>query len=92
MELIINSLKNLPDDIQYIIMSYDERTYDKLYESIKIFNLIKKDGYNIKFVKKQTNKLCMEAVKQNGNSLKYIKNETIKLFIKIFYLKILMFK
>ena len=37
---------------------------------------VKRDGYNLRFVKNQTPEICLEAVKQNGYNLEYVKEQT----------------
>ena len=37
---------------------------------------VKEDGYNLQYVKNQTEEICLAAVKQNGWTLKNVKNQT----------------
>ena len=43
---------------------------------IKDLKAVKENGMALKFVKKQTPKICLEAVKQNGYALAYVENQT----------------
>ncbi len=36
---------------------------------------VRKDGYSLRYVKKQDKDICLEAVKQNGDSLQYVKKQ-----------------
>ena len=40
---------------------------------------VKRDGYNLRFVKNQTPKICLEAVKRDGYALKFVKEQTPKI-------------
>ena len=37
---------------------------------------VKRDGYNLRFVKNQTPEICLVAVKENGYALKFVKEQT----------------
>jgi hypothetical protein len=39
---------------------------------------VKRDGYNLQFIKSQTSEICLEAVRQNGRALYYVKNKPEK--------------
>ena len=41
--------------------------------------MVKRDGWNLKYVKHQTPKICAAAVEQNGLALKYVKEQTPEL-------------
>ena len=43
---------------------------------------VKRNGYNIKYVKEQTKEMCLEAVKQNGYNIKYVKEQTNELCLE----------
>ena len=43
---------------------------------------VKQKGWALKFVKKQTQELCLEAVKQNGYALQYVKDQTPELCLE----------
>jgi hypothetical protein len=36
---------------------------------------VKQNGYALRYVNEQTDKICLEAVKQNGYALRYVKCE-----------------
>ena len=38
--------------------------------------MVKRDGWNLKYVKRQTPEICAAAVEQNGLALKYVKEQT----------------
>ena len=42
----------------------------------KDLEMVKKDGYDLRYVKNQTEQVCLAAVKQNGWALQYVKNQT----------------
>ena len=46
------------------------------YKGAEALSEVKKDGYTLRFVKEQTEAICLEAVKQNGDALRFV-NETI---------------
>jgi len=60
----LQELKKLHDDYKTITCSV---------ESLKA---VKQDGYALRYVKNQTENICLEAVKENGDALKYVKNQT----------------
>lgn len=66
----------IPIEIQYDIMSYSEESYNKLYEKLGYFNRIRENPFGIKGIKKQTKKLCLEAINVNWMTLKYVINQT----------------
>jgi len=37
---------------------------------------VKKNGYDLVYIKEQTETICIEAVKQDGYALAYVKNQT----------------
>ena len=45
-------------------------------QELKDLEMVKKDGYALKFVKNQTEEICLAAVKQNCSALEYVKNQT----------------
>lgn len=49
-----------------------EKYYKELHESV--INILKNDGYAIKFIANPTEELQIEAVKRNGYLIKYIDN------------------
>ena len=42
----------------------------------KDLEMVKQNGYALKFVKNQTEEICLAAVKQCGYALKFVKNQT----------------
>jgi hypothetical protein len=40
---------------------------------------VKQDGYALRYVKEQSEAICIEAVKQNGDALQYVKEECLKI-------------
>ena len=43
---------------------------------------MKKYGYALRYVKKQNDEICLEAVKQNGYALKYVKKQNDKICLE----------
>ena len=43
---------------------------------------VKQNGYNLQYVKEQTEDICLEAVKQNGYALQYVQNQTKEMCIE----------
>jgi hypothetical protein len=41
--------------------------------------MVKKNGFNLQYIKNQTLELCKIAVEQDGLSLMYIQNQTLEL-------------
>ena len=37
---------------------------------------VKRDGYNLRFVKNQTPEICLVAVKENGNAFQYVEEQS----------------
>ncbi|MCC0726709.1 DUF4116 domain-containing protein [Clostridioides sp. ZZV14-6045] len=52
----------------------------------QIYNLyiiaVRQDGLALRYIKNQTEEICMEAVKQDGRALKYVKNQTEEICIE----------
>src|SRR6056297_68833 len=44
---------------------------------------VKQDGYNIRYIRIQSEKNCLESVKQNGNSIQYINNPSEKICLEV---------
>lgn len=47
-------------------------------------NIIHKNGYAIKYVKKQTPEICTLAVQQNGFALRFVQNQTASSLLEIY--------
>ena len=43
---------------------------------------VKRDGYNLRFVKNQTHEICLAAVKQDGHALQYVKEQTYEICLE----------
>jgi len=54
----------------YKIISQDVNKYNYYIE------IVKKNGFTLKYVNEQTEEICLEAVKQNGLALEYVKEQT----------------
>ena len=80
-----NFLENyVPDNINEIIYSfYPDYKLNAIYRYLKIFKHIKKNPYNLQYINKQTEELCIEAIKKNPNVLFLVKNKTEKLYIEL---------
>ena len=50
--------------------------------SNEFIEAVKQNGLALKYVKKQTNELCLEAVKQNGCALQYVKIQTSEICLE----------
>lgn len=58
-----------------------KKEYDKLITKCNLsgeeaLEAVKKEGYDLQYVKDQTPEICLEAVKQDGYTLKYVKEQT----------------
>lgn len=73
--------KELPLELQYVIMSYHTTTYNKLYSKMKKFKDIRKNPNKLKYIKHQTPEICKVALKNDGLTLKYVKNKTYDMCI-----------
>ena len=51
----------------------------KCYSKEEMITAVKRNGYALRYVKEQTEPVCLEAVKQDGDALRYvtIKSESI---------------
>ena len=46
------------------------------------FEAIKKDPLNIRWIKKQTEKLCLKAIHYDPYAIKYVRERTLKMWIE----------
>ena len=46
------------------------------YEGGEALEKVRENGYNLRFVHKQTPEICLEAVNEDGDALKYVKEQT----------------
>lgn len=60
---------------EWLNKSLANKNYDYWMNEVKI------NGYALKYVDKQTEKMCIAAVTQFGNALKYVKNQTAEICI-----------
>ncbi len=42
----------------------------------QLIEQVKKDPFSLKYIKNQTEEICLAAVKQNGSTIMYVKNQT----------------
>ena len=45
-------------------------------EGKKALEVVKQDGWALRYVKEQTPEICLEAVKKNGYALQFVKDQT----------------
>ena len=46
------------------------------YKGLEALKAVKQHGYALRYVKEQTEEICLEAVKENGYALGYVKEQT----------------
>ena len=63
-------------NIEYNIEHFESEAWDN-YEYC--LEAVRRNGYNIKYVRNQTPEKCLEAVKRNGYALNYVKKQTPEL-------------
>ena len=44
----------------------------------ELLKMVKQNGLALKYVKEQTEEICLEAIKQNIDAIRYVKNEILK--------------
>ena len=47
-----------------------------LFTEKESLEAVKQEGYNLQYVREQTEAICLEVVRQNGNSLQYVREQT----------------
>ena len=52
------------------------------YKGDEALKAVKEDGDALRYVKEQTEEICLEAVKENGYALKYVKEQTEEICLK----------
>lgn len=64
----------LNDDQRRIINAalYNTAEYMNQVDNRTVMSIVQRDGMALRFIEKQTHKLCLEAVKQNGLALQYV--------------------
>ena len=63
-------------NIEYTIEHFESKAWDN-YEYC--LEAVRRNGYNIKFVRNQTLELCLEALKEEEYALRYVRNQTPEL-------------
>jgi hypothetical protein len=48
------------------------------YKGKEALEVVKQDGYDLRYVKEQTEDICLEAVKQNKDALQYVDKKIFK--------------
>ena len=62
-----------PKYVKYLIYKY---FITDNWSKEQNLNIVEKNGYVLKFVKEQTEKICLKAFEQYGTLLKYVKDQT----------------
>ena len=55
---------------------YKKEDLLKWYDKEYCLKRVKENGYNLEYVKNQTEDICLAAVKQNGFALSHVQNQT----------------
>ena len=63
-------------NIEYNIEHFESEAWDN-YEYC--LEAVRRNGYNIKYVRNQSLELCLEAVKEEEHALRYVKEQTPEL-------------
>jgi len=63
-------------NLQDYKQQYEQLTTKKCLAGKEALEAVKQDGYALRYVKDQTEEICIEAVKQYGNALQFVKDQT----------------
>jgi recombinational DNA repair protein RecR len=68
---------------QFLLVSRNIMKFTKVIDMLKEYlRAIRYEGYYLKFVKHQTDQICLEAVRQNGWALQFVRHQTEEICIE----------